>query len=1053
MKSFTSLFTPFRTVGCSILLFISAFQSYAQIAPPPWDTAFGAPGGSFEEGIGLQVGNDGNVYIGSRYADVPAYGVATYTVSPPNSGGSTWVSCAKLTHVLHGVWATETSPAGFNYGGNIGIDNNLNTYTLGIINSGGNGWFCTKTNPAGANLWTFNITSSITNWNNPNGVCIDNAGNSYVCGGYNPSMVVPAVGTLNYVGSGADGFVLQLNSSGTAQWAIPLHGAGCDVIAYQDALDYAGNLWVCGGYSGSPTFGTFTLPNAPTDNLFVAELSPATGNVLNVYTAANAGPGVFLCIDSCNNIYVDGQFTGTGQWGTFSATSAGAGDAYVTKLLPNGTFQWVQTGGGAGGDQASGITIDKNWDITIDGYFTTSATFSGQTVTGTGATNAFIAKYASGNGAFMYVQPAGGASAQTDGYYIGTDANRQSYITGTYDNVATFGAISIANGGGCDCSIFVAKIDSTPNMMIIPLPQATYCAGQCYTLPITVIGTFTAGNVFTAELSDPTGSFAAGGTSIGTLTATASGTITICIPANQAPGNNYLLRVTSSKPNYCSIVKCKTITISAGIAALSLSKPPFICLGSSTTLTASGGVTYLWSNGATTTSITVSPATNTTYTIGVSNGTCTVDTSILVTVNPVPTVSITGPATLCSGGNGTLTATPGGGTAPYTYAWAPGGGTTGSINISPSSSQIYTVVVMDANGCSVSGQDTVTVSSTLLVTTTPNASMCAGGSATICANAIAGTGGNTFSWSPGNSTNSCITVTPSTTTNYTVSVHDNCGSKVTANVLVNVNQAPVTNFSADLNEGCSPLCIQFRNTTTVEGGGPLSYEWTFGNGDTSLLATPIYCYPSSGSYPVSLTATSDSGCSSTLKILNMINVYTRPNAAFTYSPQPASILSPTIQFTDQSTDQYGITYWWWAFGDPGDTISTLQNPTHTYQDTGTYCAKLIIMDQHGCTDTATNCLEINPVFTIYIPSAFSPNGDGMNDVFKAEGQFVKTFEMYIFDRWGMQLFYSNNINNGWTGVVKGGSSISQEDIYVYKINVTDVMNNQHSYVGNVTLIK
>ena len=104
------------------------------------------------------------------------------------------------------------------------------------------------------------------------------------------------------------------------------------------------------------------------------------------------------------------------------------------------------------------------------------------------------------------------------------------------------------------------------------------------------------------------------------------------------------------------------------------------------------------------------------------------------------------------------------------------------------------------------------------------------------------------------------------------------------------------------------------------------------------------------------------------------------------------------------------------------------------------------MDAHGCTDTATSCLVINPSFNLYIPSAFSPNGDGKNEVFQPKGQYIKSFEMYIFDRWGAQIYHSTDITKGWNGTV-GGSTMAQEDTYVYKILVTDSQNKSHSYVG------
>ena len=297
----------------------------------------------------------------------------------------------------------------------------------------------------------------------------------------------------------------------------------------------------------------------------------------------------------------------------------------------------------------------------------------------------------------------------------------------------------------------------------------------------------------------------------------------------------------------------------------------------------------------------------------------------------------------------------------------------------------------------------------------------------------------------------CITITPTVTTTYTFTVTDNCGAVATSTITVNINPYPNIQLSADIYNGCAPLCIQFRNGATVQGG-TAQYVWTFGTGDTAQEANPIYCYKKNGTFDVTLTATSDSGCSATLKKSGAISVYSRPVAAFAYSPSTLSSINPLVQFTNQSTDINGIQAQWWNFGD-GSEISTEMSPSHTYQDTGSYCPSLVVMNEHGCTDTTTNCLVINPAYTLYIPSAFSPNGDGVNDVFQPVGKYIKSFEMYIFDRWGMQLYHTTDITKGWKGTVGGGSNVQQEDTYIYKINVTDAMGVSHSYVGNVSIIK
>ncbi len=460
---------------------------------------------------------------------------------------------------------------------------------------------------------------------------------------------------------------------------------------------------------------------------------------------------------------------------------------------------------------------------------------------------------------------------------------------------------------------------------------------------------------------------------------------------------------------------------------------------------------YSWSNAQTGDTAKNLSAGVYTVTVTDSNG-CSVQATATVTQPPAMGLTLSGPQMICNGYPATLSASVSGGSQPYTYAWNTGG-TKDSIVVRPVVKTTYTCVVTDANGCTESSTITVLMGAPIGVSITGNHSICDGGSVTICAITTGGTGGNQYTWQPGNITGPCIKVSPTSTTIYTVQVVDNCGSIATSTATVPVNPLPKPLFSADLLQGCSPLCIQFRDKTTLTQGKVSMWDWTFGNGDTADVRNPIYCYPDSGKYTVTLTVVSDSGCSSTLKILNLITVYSHPKAQFTLSPQPTDILNPNVQFTDHTTDNYGLSYWWWNFGDGADSVSTLENPTHSYGDTGSYCAQMIAMNIHGCTDTATNCLIIDPVFTLYIPDAFTPNGNARNDVFMAKGQYIKTFEMYIFDRWGMELFHSNDINNGWDGKVKGGSVVAQEDTYVYKILVTDTKKKQHTYIGAVSLIK
>jgi len=481
------------------------------------------------------------------------------------------------------------------------------------------------------------------------------------------------------------------------------------------------------------------------------------------------------------------------------------------------------------------------------------------------------------------------------------------------------------------------------------------------------------------------------------------------------------------------------------------------------TVKASGGTApykYLWNpSGNTNSSATGLFALGYTITVTDSNG-CMATASTTLTQPTQITVGIYEPKLICKDSTGNLLGSASGGTPPYKYSWSTGA-TSNVISVTAVATAYYTVTVTDANGCTASGAITLQYGPDFSVAISGKISACLGDSVTICANAIGAIYGATYLWEPVNSTNGCITVEPKASSIYTVTVVDGCGSTTTASTTLHTNPTPVVNMFSDLNAGCTPFCVQFRNASTITQGGMNQYIWSFSKAgdafpDTTVMGVenPIYCFRTSGVYDVRLTVVSDSGCSATLEKANMIAIHSPPRAAFSFSPQPVSILSSTVQFTDNSTDAGGkIAYWWWNFGDESDSSSNAPDPTHTYRDTGSYCPNLVVENEYGCTDTVTNCFVVEPDFTLYIPSAFTPNGDGLNETFKPVGSYIKNFEMYIFDRWGMEIYHTTDMNEGWNGTVHGSSAVSQEDVYVYKITVKDAEGKLHLYTGNITLLK
>ncbi|MBE0642174.1 MAG: hypothetical protein IH599_09065, partial [Bacteroidales bacterium] len=255
---------------------------------------------------------------------------------------------------------------------------------------------------------------------------------------------------------------------------------------------------------------------------------------------------------------------------------------------------------------------------------------------------------------------------------------------------------------------------------------------------------------------------------------------------------------------------------------ISLSPSPVsLCSGESTLLTASGGASYVWSNGlGSGNNKTVTPLTTTTYTVtGTDANGCTGTALVTVTVNPLPTVSLgASPSVLCSGGSSILTAS-----GASTYAWSGGLGTGSSKTVSPLATTIYTVTGTDANGCTGTAQVTITVNPLPTVGIYADDDiLCLGESSNLTAS-----GASTYTWSHGLGTGSNKTVSPSATTTYAVTGTDINGCTGTAQISITVNPLPTVGLSA------SDLIICLSESSTLTASGASTYTWSHGLGTGS----------------------------------------------------------------------------------------------------------------------------------------------------------------------------------------------------------------------------
>jgi len=482
-------------------------------------------------------------------------------------------------------------------------------------------------------------------------------------------------------------------------------------------------------------------------------------------------------------------------------------------------------------------------------------------------------------------------------------------------------------------------------------------------------------------------------------------------------------------------------------------------------LTDNGTSTVLQTDNNVVTNINYTGLSAGSYTIrSVDTSGCYADTIVTLLEPTYVDIAISNDTIVCIGGTGVLQASASNGNGvPYIYNWSQGiVSTAGTQNVNPAINTTYDVYVLDALGCSSDTLNmTVNLFPPILTTSTPDINVCPGDLGQVGVQANGGIGGTYFyEWTDeqGNvvgSANSISVLNTYSPQTYFVTVTDDCETPPTIDsVTVSWFSEPVVLFTADTLADCYPVNTTFTNTTD-----PLmvsSCFWDFGDGNTSAIcgtASNTYLIP--GEYSVDLIVTSPDGCVSNTTITNMITVYDYPTSYFTSDPNPTDVLHPLVNFTDSSSSD-AVT-WYWSFGENGELgNSTTTNPSLVFPDTepGTYPVELIATNANGCSDTSMLYVVVNGVYNFYVPSAFTPDGDGINDYFFPLGESVSAegYELRVFNRWGEAIFISEGMSVKWDG--NSNSQPAELGVYVWNVRTIDSVTGElREYSGHVSLIR
>ena len=298
---------------------------------------------------------------------------------------------------------------------------------------------------------------------------------------------------------------------------------------------------------------------------------------------------------------------------------------------------------------------------------------------------------------------------------------------------------------------------------------------------------------------------------------------------------------------------------------------------------------------------------------------------------------------------------------------------------------------------------------------------------------------DSYLWSDGSSLSELLV---DTTGDYSVIVTDEFGCENESNsILIDVQ----SDFSAGFYfEG---ICVNNPTTffiTSFSVGTIInSITWDFGNGVQSYKDSVSYSYNLVGDYQVSLFIETAAGCKDS--IIKTVTILGNPKANFNYNPYTISTLNPEINFINTSTN--GTPYLW-NFGD--SIYSTIESPSHIYDDPGVYDVMLIVKDVNECMDSITKYIVMYYDFVLYMPNSFTPNNDGMNDTFGPKGLRMEEYQSYeflVFNRWGEIIFKTTDINDWWFG------ADCQHGTYSWAIAIVDELGALRKKVGEVLLIK
>jgi gliding motility-associated-like protein len=800
------------------------------------------------------------------------------------------------------------------------------------------------------------------------------------------------------------------------------------------------NWNVTGGNVVSTNNNTITIawPSSGTGTISVTENNtaacPSSVN-MNVTVAPQPAPVITGTATVCT--WTSTSYSVTPVSGSSYAWTVSGGAIIGSSNTPSINVQWSNPGTATISiNQSNAFGCDSSSTFTVNVLQIPSPNITGLNHICAGSTEVYTTPLVPGN---AYAWTVNG------GTVVSTSNNT---ITVLWPNAGS-GSVSVTESNTSTCSTHVTY---NVNIGAQPAPVINGATGLCWNANGTYsVNTPTAGDTYAWSVSGGTITGSTSGTSINVhWTTTGTGTVTLYESNSFGCDSAVVINVTVNplpSPTLSGIPKtCVQETREYSVADVQGDTYTWsVTNGSIVGFAIGHSIQVYWPNPG-----------NGSVSCRQSNPVgCDSIVAMNVIVDPLPNSIVSGPVSICEFESGVYTVSS---SAGSNYTWSVTGGnpsstTVGSyfpVNWNAGGSGSVTLYETDINGCT--SEHSVPV----VVNAKPHPSLL--GDSVGCVSNILNQystqaqTGYSYSWSVVNGTilsgngSSHVTViwTGTGTNNLMLTVTNTstgCDSSVSIPIHVEAMPEPVITTSGAA--GCVPIHVAFNpNPYSAD----YHYSWNFGDSYTSVSANPSHDYEHPGSYNVRLIVTNSTGCVDTA--FTAVSTYPNPTAGFNLSYNNDVYYAHLTELALTNTSS-GATQYLWDFGN-GDS-SDLYQPNYEYVIPGIYTITLTATNQWGCRDVTTFPIEVKLPEDLYVPSAFTPNGDNKNDVFSAKMNNVTKLSVQIFNRWGERIFESDKPDFAWDGTENGRNC--QEDVYVYHISATGYHGKDLSLIGSVTLAR